>query len=39
VQVVERRQKVGESVNIEAAETLVCVGKGITKKEDLTIIN
>ena len=39
VQVVERRQKVGESVNIEAAETLVCVGKGITKKKGLTIIN
>lgn len=38
VELVERRKKVGESVNIESAETLVCVGKGISTKEDLTMV-
>jgi electron transfer flavoprotein alpha subunit len=39
VTVVERRKKIGESVNIESAENLVCVGQGIAKKEDLTMVN
>ncbi len=38
IQLVERKKKLGESVNIESAETLVCVGKGISKKEDLTMM-
>jgi electron transfer flavoprotein alpha subunit len=39
VEVMERRKKVGEAVSIESAETLVCVGKGISKREDLAMIN
>jgi len=39
VQLVERKRKVGESANIESAETLVCVGKGLSRKEDLTMVN
>jgi electron transfer flavoprotein alpha subunit len=35
---VERKEKVGESVNLEDAQTLVCVGRGLDKKEDLSII-
>jgi electron transfer flavoprotein alpha subunit len=38
VELVELRKKTGETVNIESAETLVCVGKGITKKEDLEMV-
>lgn len=39
VQLIERKKKLGESVNIEAAETLVCVGKGLSSKDDLAIVN
>jgi len=39
VEVIERKTKTGESVNIESAENLVCVGQGIAKQEDLRIIN
>lgn len=39
VQLVERKKKVGESANIESAETLICVGKGISNKEDLAMMN
>jgi electron transfer flavoprotein alpha subunit len=39
VEVVERRKKTGGSANIESAETLVCVGQGVSKKEDLAMIN
>lgn len=39
VEIVERRKKVGEKVSIDSAETLVCVGQGITKKDDLAMIN
>lgn len=35
---VERKEKVGESVNLEDAQTLVCVGRGLDKKEDISII-
>jgi electron transfer flavoprotein alpha subunit len=38
VELVELRKKTGEAVNIESAETLVCVGKGIGKKEDLEMV-
>lgn len=36
--IVERREKVGEAVNLEEAEVLVCIGRGLAKKEDLGII-
>jgi electron transfer flavoprotein alpha subunit len=39
VALIEKRKKIGESVNIESAETLVCVGKGLSKKEDLAMLN
>jgi electron transfer flavoprotein alpha subunit len=39
VEVVERRKKTGESANIESAENLVCVGQGISKKDDLVMVN
>lgn len=39
VEVIERRKKAGESVSIESTETLVCVGQGIAKKEDLIIVS
>lgn len=39
VQVIERKEKEGERVSIDSAENLVCVGQGITKKEDLQMIN
>jgi len=38
VELVELRKKTGEAANIESAETIVCVGKGIAKKEDLEIV-
>lgn len=38
VEIIERRSKIGESGSIDSAETLVCVGKGISRKEDLEII-
>jgi electron transfer flavoprotein alpha subunit len=39
VEVIERRKKMGEAVSIESAQNLVCVGKGISRKEDLLIIS
>jgi len=36
--IVERREKAGEAVNLEEAEVLVCIGRGLAKKEDLGII-
>ncbi len=38
VSLVERRQKQGESVNIEQAERLVCVGRGLRQKEDVALL-
>jgi electron transfer flavoprotein alpha subunit len=38
VELVQRKPKVGESVNIESAENLVCVGKGLSAKEDLGMV-
>jgi electron transfer flavoprotein alpha subunit len=34
----ESRQKEGESVNLAAAKRIVCVGRGLKKQEDLTLI-
>lgn len=39
VKVVETRSKPHESVNLEDADTLVCVGRGIEKEGDLELIN
>jgi electron transfer flavoprotein alpha subunit len=36
--IVERQEKVGEKVNLEDAEVLVCIGRGLEKKEDLGVI-
>lgn len=38
LKIVEVKEKEGESVNLEEAETLVCVGRGLNKKEDLALI-
>jgi electron transfer flavoprotein alpha subunit len=38
VKVVERREKAGDEVDLEGAETLVCVGRGVQKREDLAMI-
>ena len=38
VQVVERRAKEGEAVNIEEAEALVCIGRGLGAEEELEMI-
>jgi len=38
VRVVERRAKEGEAVNIEEAEALVCIGRGLGAEEDLGMI-
>ena len=39
IKVVETRPKPSESVNLEDAETLVCVGRGIEKDGDLELVN
>jgi electron transfer flavoprotein alpha subunit len=38
VRVVERREKAGDQVNLEEAELLICVGRGVQAKEDLAMI-
>lgn len=38
VKVVERREKAGEEVNLEEAEMLICVGRGVQNREDLAMI-
>jgi electron transfer flavoprotein alpha subunit len=38
VKVVERRDKAGDEVNLEEAEMLICVGRGIQAKEDLAMV-
>jgi electron transfer flavoprotein alpha subunit len=35
LKILERRAKQGEKVNLEEAQALVCVGRGLNKKEDL----
>lgn len=36
--IVEKREKAGEAVNLEEAEAIVCIGRGLEKKEDLGIV-
>jgi electron transfer flavoprotein alpha subunit len=36
--VLEKKPKAGTTVNLEEAKTLVCIGRGLNKKEDLSII-
>ncbi len=38
VKVVERREKAGEEVNLEEAEMLICVGRGVQSRDDLAMI-
>jgi electron transfer flavoprotein alpha subunit len=38
VKIISREEKKGEAVNLEEAEVLVCVGRGLAKKEDLKLI-
>ncbi len=38
VKVVERRDKAGDEVNLEEAEMLICVGRGVQNKEDLAMV-
>ena len=38
VTVVQRQSKAGEEVNLEQAEVVVAVGRGLKNKEDLTIV-
>jgi electron transfer flavoprotein alpha subunit len=36
--IVERQEKAGEAVNLEDAEILVCIGRGMEKEEDLAMV-
>jgi len=36
--IVEKREKTGEAVNLEEAEAIVCIGRGLEKKEDLGVV-
>jgi electron transfer flavoprotein alpha subunit len=38
LKILEKRPKGGEVVDLEAAERLVCVGRGLAKREDLALI-
>lgn len=38
LKIVDRKAKEGETVSLEEAQTLVCVGRGLNKKEDLATI-
>jgi len=38
LKIVERKAKQSETVNIEEAQTLICVGRGLNKKEDLALV-
>jgi len=39
VEIIERRTKLTEAASIESAERLVCIGQGLSKKEDLGMVN
>jgi len=36
--IMEKRTKAGETVSLEEAQTLVCIGKGLGKKEDIALV-
>jgi electron transfer flavoprotein alpha subunit len=38
LKIVERKAKQSETVDLEEAEALVCVGRGLSKKEDLALV-
>jgi electron transfer flavoprotein alpha subunit len=38
VKIVERKAKAGDVVSLEEAQTVVCVGRGLNKKEDLPMV-
>ena len=38
IKIIERKAKQGETVSLEEAQWLVCVGRGLNKKEDMTTI-
>jgi electron transfer flavoprotein alpha subunit len=38
VKVVEKREKAGDEVNLEEAEMLICIGRGVQNREDLAMI-
>ena len=39
VKIVEKKGKAGDVVSLEDAQTLVCIGRGLNKKEDLQMVN
>ena len=38
LKIIERKSKQGETISLEEAQTLVCVGRGLNKKEDMFLI-
>ena len=38
VKIVEKKAKAGDVVSLEDAQTLVCIGRGLNKKEDLSMV-
>ena len=38
VKIVEKKAKAGDVVSLEDAQTLVCIGRGLNKKEDLPMV-
>ena len=38
VKIVEKKAKAGDAVSLEDAQTLVCIGRGLNKKEDLPMV-
>ena len=39
VEIIEHRTKASEAASIESAERLVCIGQGLSKKEDIAMVN
>jgi electron transfer flavoprotein alpha subunit len=38
IKIVEKKDKTGDVVSLEEAQTLVCIGRGLNKKEDLSMV-
>ncbi len=38
LKIVEKKAKEGETVSLEEAQTLVCIGRGLNKKEDMALV-